>query len=71
MELVKIMPFSAPLPTFYQQLASEKNHQHCNCCLTKNNYLENTLNGFVPQKMLFLSRKAIFSSNIENISDCL
>jgi hypothetical protein len=52
--------FSAPLCTSCQQLAKKKNHQHCHCGSTKNNYLENTLNDFVPLKTLFFSRQAIF-----------
>lgn len=62
--LVKIKPFSAPQHTFYQQHTSEKNHQHCNYNSTKNNYLENTLNGFVPLKMLFLSGKLFFHTGL-------
>lgn len=68
-ELVKIKPFSALPCTFCQQHASGKSHQHGNCGSTRNNYLENTLNGFVSLKMFF--KKAVFSSWIENFSDCL
>jgi len=63
-KLVKIKPFSALPRTLCQQRASEKNHQRGNCGSMRNNYIGNTLNGFVSLEMFFPSSKLFFNPGL-------